>query len=300
MRAFSPLIVILQATLIILGMCSTNANAALGDRHTLNAMQTIEICGDPHSVTMDVLSPVGGTGTFPAILMVHGGGWSAGSRTEYHALMQELAPYGIVTLSMDYRLVPQSRFPAQIEDVKCALRWMKAHAVELHIDPNRIAAIGGSAGGHLVALAGTSIGLWDQYGGNTDQSSRVRCMVLHGAPTDLEYAWQTADLQTARGVAGRNMLRALLGVDYEVNPYWYRQASPYFYIGSQTPPTLLIHGALDDIVPVNQSERFVAKLQTFGIIHDAILVPDGDHGGFGTNSQKVSERFQHFLYECLK
>jgi hypothetical protein len=110
------------------------------------------------ALLLDLAKPKEGAGPFPALVLVHGGGWAAGDRSAYHAPMLAWAKLGIVCVSVDYRLAPQFKFPCQIEDVKCAVRWMRANAGKYHVDGDRIGALGGSAGAHLVALLGTTSG----------------------------------------------------------------------------------------------------------------------------------------------
>lgn len=288
------LILILICVLLV-----PTAKARLGEPHVSLPMQSFADCASPRAITFDVLQPAAGQPPYPALLMVHGGGWSAGSRSDYHASMRDLTRLGIVTVSVDYRLAPGAAFPAQIEDVKCATRWLRAHATQFQVDQNKIAALGGSAGGHLVGLLGTTPGKWEGSGGYQEQSSAISCMILHGAPSDFSTGWLDADASTARGREARNMLQALLHADFVSQPALYREASPSSYISRLTPPSLLIHGALDDLVPLSQSQRFAAKLAAYGVAVDLLIIPDGDHAGFGTQSQRVSERFLGFLKLCL-
>ncbi|MDE2428724.1 MAG: alpha/beta hydrolase [Burkholderiales bacterium] len=284
--------VLLFALCVLLG--STPASAANP------AMRTVQACGAPVPLQFDIMRAAGEQARFPALVLVHGGGWFTGSRADFHGFMQELARRGIASMSVDYRLVPQATFPAQIEDVKCAMRWLHAHAAEYQIDPQRIAAMGASAGAQLVALAGATPGKWDRYGGYTQYSSVPRCMILHGTPSDLSDWWATADVSDHQPFSTRNMLKALMQGDFPQMRAAYRAASPVSYAQKKIPPTLLIHGEQDDIVPVHQSTNFAAKLRAAGAPVQLITIPDGDHMGFGSQGKQVTQQFFQFLDQCLR
>ncbi len=143
--------------------------------------------GGGEKLKLDLASPKGLTAPAPAIVWIHGGGWQHGSKNEFENLIRQSALAGYVAVSIDYRLVPKHVFPAQIEDCKCAVRWLRAHADKLHVDPQRIGAVGSSAGAHLVMLLGTTTtedGL-EGTGGWADASSGVRAVVSFAGPTDL-------------------------------------------------------------------------------------------------------------------
>ena len=140
--------------------------------------------GDKEPLLLDVCKPPKGTKPYPVVVCVHGGSWQSGFRGQFHQWISDLAEHGYFAASIEYRLAPKHRFPAQVEDVKCAIRFLRSKAKEWDLDPDRFALMGRSAGGHLVLLAGLADGFEGQ-GGNADQSSKVRCIVNYMGPTDF-------------------------------------------------------------------------------------------------------------------
>ncbi len=220
------------------------------------------------SLKLDAYVPEG-AGPFPAVILVHGGGWmngdkSGGPRQAFIApLHAPLERAGLAWFSINYRLAPKHRYPACIEDMETAIRWVKAHAAEHRIDPRRIALAGESAGGHLVALAAVRAGVTTRvaavvpFYGVFD----LAAMAPAGAPLSKAFAAlfgsETADAATL----------ALL-----------RDASPIEHVKRGLPPFLLPHGTADQSVPFAQSEAFQARLRTAGVPCDLLVVKDGVHG----------------------
>jgi alpha-L-fucosidase 2 len=215
------------------------------------------------SLTLDAFVP-DGPGPFPTCILVHGGGFMRGDKTTYiKPLFEPLSRAGFTWFTINYRLAPAHRFPACIEDVEAAVRWVKAHAKEFKADPARIALIGESAGGHLVSLAGV----------RAKGETSVKAVVPFYAPHDLE-------LQVAsRGQLGPSM-EALFGLK-ELNDEArgvLRTTSPSTYLRGDLPPYLLIHGNKDTTVPFEQSVKFQAKLKSLGARCDLITIEGGAHG----------------------
>ena len=199
-------------------------------------------------------------GKRPGILWIHGGGWTCGERGAFRRLASEMALEGYVGCSCDYRLAPRFPFPAAVEDVKCAVRWMRGNAERLRLDPDRIAAIGTSAGGHLalmVGLADASAGL-EGTGGNAGVSSRVRAVVSGFGPTDFA------------GAAGGKVEAFTRGKE--------REASPITYVSSDDPPVLLLHGTDDPVVPFAHSERLVEALRAAKVPVTIVPARGASHG----------------------
>lgn len=269
-------------------------------------LQTVTACGTDTPVNLDMLTPAQGTGPYPAVLVVHGGGWLSGSRTDLRGLLLQLSRWGILGVSVDYRLAPAARFPAQIEDVKCAVRWLRAHAAEYGIQADRIGALGISAGAHLVALTALTAGQWEQYGGNPQVSSALRCAVMHAPPLNLPAWWEDADPAMRGPMSPRVMLNTLFGADYVGAKQAYRMASPASYTHfdrqqKQTiPAMLLIQGEKDVTVPVSQSRQFAAQLRQAGVALELMTLADGDHFTFGSQGAQVGEKIRAFLTGCLQ
>ena len=212
----------------------------------------------------------------PVAINVHGGAWTRGAKWNGPGLiaMPELLKRGYVFVSINYRLAPRSKFPAPIEDAKCAVRFLRAHATQYNLNPNRIAALGGSAGGHIVGLLGTadaSAG-FDSSGGWTSESSRIQAAVDMFGPSDLVYGAQHGEgsLWLAKRVFGAK------SADDDV----LRRASPVTYVSPDDPPFLLVHGERDGIVPVSQSERMKAALERAGVPVELIIVKNAGHDFF--------------------
>ena len=206
-----------------------------------------------------------GKGPFPAVMLVHGGGWTSGDKTTgVDPLFATLSKSGLGWISVNYRLAPKYRYPAAVEDVEAAIRWVKKHAVELNVDPERLALLGESAGGHLVAMAVM----------RAKDDTRVAAAIPFYAPVDL-----TADTERRGGLS--LSLRDLFGRSYEVDDaaaQLLREASPINYVHSGLPPFLLVHGTADMSVPYSQSVQLQAKLRAAGVSCDLITIDDGVHG----------------------
>lgn len=214
----------------------------------------------------------------PVIAFVHGGGWAGGNRQFFTARACEYAATGdYAAVCIGYRLTGEASWPAQIHDCKAAVRWIRGHAQELNLDAERIGLFGGSAGGHLVALLGTSgnaTALDGNLGEFTNLPSRVRCVVNICGPGDL-----TIPVSTSR--AGRELIADLvtkfLGGPLDEMAETARAASPITYVSAAAPPILTIHGTKDSLVDYQQSVRFDEALRQAGA--KSLLVPllDVDH-----------------------
>ena len=219
-------------------------------------------------LALDVCVP-NGRGPFAAVLLVHGGGWSSGDRTQAaRALRGPLAAAGLAWIALDYRLAPRHRHPAAVEDVRAAVVWTKTHATALGLDAGRLALVGESAGGHVVVSAAVSAG----------EDARVAAVVPFFAPVDLE-----ADTERRGGLS--SSLRALFGreaVD-DATRVVLREASPLRQVRPGLPPFLLVHGTADMSVPYEQSLRLREALRSADVPCAFVTVPDGTHGTRGWN-----------------
>jgi acetyl esterase/lipase len=245
---------------------------------------------------LDLATPTTGTGPFPAVVCIHGGGWITGDRKEMAATIDVLARRGYVVIAPDYRLAPTHRFPACIEDCKAAVRWLRANAGKYHVDPDRIGAMGMSAGGHLACLLGVTTpadGL-EGTGDNAGKSSKVQAVVAMSAPTDLTDSalWTPAVLT--------NTLQPLLGGPPKENIDLYRKASPAKYRPTSPPPFMLIHGSADTRVPVAQMRAFADILKSCnGSVREVVLA-DAGHTWGGAALAKGVDQLLTFLDEKLK
>ena len=248
------------------------------------------------TLRVDIAMPTQGTGPFPAVVCIHSGGWIVGDRKEMAATIDVLARRGYVAIAPDYRLAPAHRFPACIEDCKAAVRWLRANAGKYHVDPDRIGAMGLSAGGHLACLLGvttTSDGL-DGTGDHTGKSSHVQAVVAMSAPTDL-----TSSLLWTPKVL-TNTLEPLLGGPPTKNLDLYRKASPAKYRPTTPPPFLLIHGSADTRVPIQQMREFSAMLKSCGGSVREVVLTDEGHTWAGPALLRSVDQMLTFLDEKLK
>ncbi|MCX7013326.1 MAG: alpha/beta hydrolase [Candidatus Sumerlaeota bacterium] len=229
----------------------------------------------------------------PAIVFLHGGGWRSGDKSILRPLALEYATKGYVGAAVNYRLVDDAPFPACVEDVKCAVRWLRANAARFQVDPERIGAYGNSAGAHLAALlglAGREAGL-EGDGPFQEQSSLVQAVCCSATPTDFT-DWG------GRGFPGESVFFA---GPAESLADQRKKASPITYVRSDAPPFLVIHGKSDTTVPFSQAERFVNALNKVGAKDVAFEAFDGAaHGVFAQKSGETRPLMEAFFARTLK
>ncbi len=209
--------------------------------------------GGETSLKLDLYTPRNLSSPSPCLIFIHGGGWKSGQREDYHFYCVKFAKMGYVVATISYRLRDVAPYPAAVEDSKCAVRWIRANANELKIDPDRIAVIGGSAGGYLAMMVGYSSDHQELEGngGNPEVSSRVQAVVDLYGPVDL----------TTEYARNHDLVTGFLKQSYEKAPEIYGQASPLTYVTKDDPPTLILHGTLDELVPISQADRLTAALK---------------------------------------
>ena len=250
---------------------------------------------------LDLAQPAG-KGPFPAIVCIHGGGWRQGSRASYKALIQEAAKRGYVAVTVTYRLVKakqdggfENQFPCQVNDVKCAVRWLRSQAEKYQVDPQRIGAIGGSAGGHLtlmLALTDEKANL-EGSGGSADRSSRIQAAVNFFGPTDMALLHKTSP-----GAAP--IAAAFLGGPPEEQKEVYQQSSPLTYVSEDDPPVLTIHGEVDKLVPLEQAKLLDEKMKAAGLSHTLVVIEGQAHGFQGAGQQQAIDATFEFFQKQLK
>ena len=241
---------------------------------------------------MDMYFPDSG-GPWPVLAYVHGGSWMHGDKSEAIMFADQMTSQGYLLVSINYRLYPEGKFPNMIEDVKCAIRFLRAHAGAYNLDPNRIAAMGPSAGGHLVSLLGTSDGSagWD-VGEYLDQSSRVQAVIAMAPVTDLTRNFPNADIEAMRGVGfGEDNILA---------------ASPITHVTVDDPPFLLIHGDQDEVVPFEQTQLIYDRLVQTNVPAQLVIVKNAGHsltapdGSATPTFDEINQIIIDFLAKYLK
>jgi acetyl esterase/lipase len=223
---------------------------------------------------------------------IHGGAWQGGNKGEFEGLLRDSARAGYVAVSIDYRLAPKDIFPAQIEDAKCAVRWLRANAQRLHVDPERIGAVGSSAGAHLAMLIGTSDtsdGL-EGSGGSNDASSRVQCVVSFAGPTNLLSEYPDVS---------KKLIATFLGGPVADKESLAKQASPITYVSKDDPPMLLMQGTKDPLVPHDQAVQMSEALTKAGVGGRVELMLGEGHGWPREHTRVMSATFE-FLGRYLK
>jgi len=246
---------------------------------------------DGESLKLDASVPEG-TGPFPAAILVHGGGWSGGDKaTEIDPMFAPLTKTGIAWFSINYRLAPAHKYPACVEDAEAAVRWVKAHAKEYNIDPQKIVLIGESAGGHIVdevAVRATK----------DKPDTRVFAVVAFYAPCD-----NVADSVRRGGpsLSMQNLLGVPAGPMDDKTKKALFDISPLNFVHKDLPPYLLVHGTADKSVPHEQSLQWQAKLKELGVPCDLITVKDGPHvmGRWETIDPTYKDKTMAWLVKTL-
>jgi len=220
---------------------------------------------------LDLYIPEGAKKPLPAVVLIHGGGWVGGdkSRTQPAALF--IAGHGYIVASVNYRLAPRHKYPAQLDDVQRAVRWLRMHAKDFGIDPKRIAAWGSSAGGHLAARLGLRDARDNSDPELSKYSARVQCVVDLFGPTDLAGAAE-------RSPRAERILLAFLGRPYGEAPELWRDASPLYHVSPDDAPFYIIHGTEDRLVPVSESEKLAEALRKAGVEVTFVKIEGMGHG----------------------
>lgn len=244
---------------------------------------------------LDLAVPSEGNGPFPLLLFIHGGGWQMGNKASHHGAIRNWIKKGYAAATIAYRFAPKHPFPAQIEDVKCAVRYLRAKASELKLDPEKIAAIGYSAGGHLSLMLGmmdASDGL-EGTGGNAGISSKVQAVVNYFGPADFTVRGTTDN------VVGKKLVTDFVGTTDLDSPV-FKQASPTSYINKGDPPVITFQGTDDPIVPATQAKVLHEALKKNGVTEHLELIEKGGHGFSGEANARTVKLMEAFLEKHLK
>ncbi|NTW02804.1 MAG: alpha/beta hydrolase, partial [Oscillochloris sp.] len=227
-----------------------------------------------------------GSGPAPLLVVIHGGAWQGGDKSEMPALSRYLAGQGYAVAAVNYRLAPRWPFPAARDDVRAAIVYLKANATTLGIDPTRIALCGRSAGGQLALLVGY-----------TAADPAIRGVIAFYAPTDLVYGYEHPSNPYV--LDSTEMLESYLGGPPTGAESTYAEASPISFVGPEAPPTLLIHGRRDELVTFHQSTLLAERLKAVGRPHLLLDIPWATHAAdfnfSGPSSQLSTYAIEHFL-----
>ncbi len=214
--------------------------------------------GGGRDLELDLYLPRNDIKQRTTLLFLHGGAWSGGSREVYKYYTVMFAQKGYVSATASYRLSGEAPYPAAIHDVKAAVRWLRAQAEKYRIHPDRIVAVGGSAGGHLALMLGYSptVSHLEGTGGHSELSSAVQGVINFYGPVDLT-------TNTAR--SNGSVRKFLQGKTYEEAAHLYEEASPLTHLNADAPPTLVVHGTLDETVKIRQADLLAEKLASLQV-----------------------------------
>ncbi len=248
------------------------------------------------ALNLDLARPKTGEGPFPAIVCLFGGGWISGHRGAVRPHLTYFAPHGYVVVAPDYRLAPDDPFPAAVADVRACVRWLRRNADSYNIDPERIAAMGFSAGGHLACMLGVAP---DTHRFGPDEfhddgvSARVQAVVNYFGPGDL-----AADDWSALAV--RKYLVPFLQGTPDEQPEAYRQASPITQITPDDAPVLTFQGDADRTVPPSQAKNLHAELDEKGVDNTLVIIEGAGHGWGEPTLEETRQQALRFLARHLR
>jgi acetyl esterase/lipase len=240
---------------------------------------------DNQHLQLNLARPKDGAGPFPAIVCIHGGGFRAGERKGWDARVKKFAEHGFVAVTVTYRLAPKYQFPAAVNDVKAAVRWLRANAAKYHVDPDRIGATGDSAGGHLTLFLGVTGGV-KQFdaadGGNTSESSRVQAVVDFYGPSDFTQSY-------GKSVDAHIVLPMFFGGNLDEKRKLHVIGSPLYWVTPEAAPTLLLHGTEDKYVAHEQAVWMFERLQAAQVDAKLVTLQGAGHG-FKDKDAETAER----------
>jgi acetyl esterase/lipase len=249
---------------------------------------------DDQHLQLDLARPKDGSGPFPAVLCIHGGGFRAGTRDGYDKLCVTLAEHGFVAATITYRLAPKYQFPAAVHDCKAAVRWLRLNSSKYHVDPERIGVTGSSAGGHLAQFLGVTAGIREFEGDqNVGPSSAVSCVVNVYGPSDFTKSY-------GKSVDAHEVLPLWLGGNLETARLRHIQASPLNWVTPNAASTLLIHGTEDKYVAYEQALSMHERLKTCGVETRLMTMEGAGHGFKGFDAEKAEKALIAFFEEQLK
>ena len=249
---------------------------------------------DGQHLQMNIARPKFGTGPYPIVLCIHGGGFRAGSREGYNNLCLTLAQHGFVAATMSYRLAPKYQFPAAVHDTKAAVRWLRANAARFNADADRLGVTGGSAGGHLAQFLGVTAGVKEFEGTeNPGHSSAVSCVVNVYGPSDFTKSY-------GKSVDAHEVLPLWLGGNLETARPKHVQSSPLNWVTPAAAPTLMIHGTEDKYVNYEQAIWMRDRLAASGVDVQLITLEGAGHGFKGADAEKADQALIAYFGKMLK
>jgi acetyl esterase/lipase len=292
--------VVLLVVLMLTG-CQSQSAPSVEEEPYIEKTDITFATVDGVELQLDLARPSQGEGPFPALVFVCGGGWGLPCRDTLSQPTQWAAESGYVAAAVDYRVVLEGRetkypFPAQVHDVKCAVRWLRANAEQYAVDPERIGAIGFESGGSLALLLGLtdpSDGLEGDCG-DTHQPSNVQAVVSLGGAADQALLYDATDRYMQDGLV------RLLGGTPDESPEEYRLASPVTYVTADGPPVLSLVGELNERVPPEQGELLDKRMREVGASHTMTVLEGKTHYDLGNPDPELYETVFEFFDEHLR
>jgi acetyl esterase/lipase len=275
-------------------VAASSVISAADDPKVKTANDLVYTKAGDQELKLDLAAPAEGDGPFPGVLVIHGGAWRAGDKAGNRPILAEFAKHGYVAISPQYRFCPKEIFPAQVHDVKAAVRWLRSSAREYKVDTDHIGATGFSAGGHLAMMLGVT-GPDDGLEGNVSAdapSSRVQAVVNYFGPADLA-AGDFPD-------ASKPLIRDFIGGTPAEQPEAARKASPITFASKDDPPILTLQGTKDPLVPHSQAYRLADALTNAGAPGRVELLVGAGHGWGGGEMKRTAEETFAFFDRYLK
>jgi acetyl esterase/lipase len=248
----------------------------------------------PTEMRLDIAYPVEGAGPFPAVVVLYGGAWRTGNKWGNRSTLVQFARRGYVAIAPQYRHCPKNTFPAQVHDVKAAVRWLRTHASEYRVDADHIGAMGFSAGGHLSLMLGVT-GPEDGLEGDVppgSPSSKVQAVVNYFGPSDLT-ATDVPEIAV-------NLVRDFLGARHTDRPDLALKASPVTFLSKDDAAILTFHGTKDPLVPCSQSTRLAEAMTRVGLPGRVELLVGLGHGWTGPEMRRTMNDSYAFFDEHLR
>lgn len=252
----SAFLILMPLWLALVGCMDSCVTTSIRDGYGVTRDIVYTPKGWPEQILGDLYKPQT-CGNSPAVLLIHGGGWTGkDGRWQMNPIAIQLAKRGYVVFNVTYRLAPRWHYPAPIDDLREAVKWMRRHAGENGIDPGRIATFGYSAGGYLAAFTGLMEG---------PESSSIRAIVAGGAPSDLTF------------YPGGDLVPQFLGGTQQQIPQRFREASPVNYVTRHSPPMFLYHGTADQLVKPEHPVAMIHALEKNRVVHESYWIEGRDH-----------------------
>ena len=278
----------------LLALVAVPAPSRAEEPKVTNAYDVVYTKAGGSDLKLDVSRPSVGDGPFPAVFVIHGGAWRGGNKESNRGLLETFAKRGYVAVSPQYRFCPKETFPAQVHDVKAAVRWLKGHAKEYKVDVDHVGAVGFSAGGHLslmLGLTGPSDGLEGEVAKGAPDS-KIHAVVNYFGPTDLA----AKDIPEVT----KPLIKDFIGGTPDEKPKEMAQASPLTFVSKGDAPILTFQGTKDPLVPHTQATKLADALTAAGVPGRVELLVGAGHGWGGDDLKRTIAEMDAFFDLYLK